>query len=143
MEHKNGFTLLEILVVVMIVTILGTIVAVRVLPELGKARSSKAVAQIANFQTALKLYHLDNKRYPTQQQGLQALCTAPTRPPLPANYRPGGYLEKPGIPEDPWGGQYVYLIPGAGGAEYEVICYGADGEPGGDGEAADISSLDL
>lgn len=143
MEKRQGFTLLEILVVVMIITILATIVAVRVIPELGKANVSKAAAQITNFQTALKLYRLDNKRLPTQAQGLAALCEQPTRPPIPDGFREGGYLESPVLPRDPWGGEYVYLVPGSRGADCEIISYGADGEPGGEGENADISSIDL
>ena len=143
MQQRQGFTLLEILVVVMIITILATIVAVRVIPELGKANVSKAVAQITNFQTALNLYRLDNKRFPTQAQGLQALCEQPTRPPIPDNYRTGGYLESPVLPRDPWDGEYVYIVPGSKGADYEIISYGADGEPGGEDENADISSLVL
>lgn len=140
---KGGFSLIELLVVVLIITILATIVGVKVLPELGKAQTAKAVAQLSNFSTALKLYQLDAGRLPTLDQGLAALCEKPTASPVPEKYRDGGYLESRTVPLDPWGREYVYLVPGSEGEPYEIVCYGADGEPGGEGEDADLSSSNL
>ena len=86
---------------------------------------------------------MDNGRYPTGQQGLEALCRKPTTAPIPPAYEEGGYLKKPGIPRDEWGNAFVYMVPGPDGTPYEILSYGSDGEPGGEGEAADISSLDV
>jgi general secretion pathway protein G len=143
MKSRSGFTLLEVLVVVLIVTILATIVGINVLPHLGKANEAKAIAQIQAFRTGLKLFHMDHGRYPTQEQGLRALCEPPTQPPLVTKFPPEGYLESRKVPLDPWGREYVYLAPGPGGSPFEIVTYGADGEPGGDGTNADISSLNL
>ena len=140
---KAGFTLLEILVVVLIITILASIVAVKVIPRLGESKVAAAKAQMSNFDTALDLYRLDNGCYPTQEQGLEALCEKPKIPPLPVKYSDEGYLKKKMLPLDPWGHEYVYLVPGAEGEPYEIISYGSDGEPGGEKEAADISSAKL
>jgi len=144
MRARSGFTLLEILVVVMIITILATIVGVNVVREPGRARAAAARAQIgATFSTALSLYRMDNGFYPTQEQGLDALCRKPDTAPVPPRYREGGYLEKRKLPLDPWGRAYVYLVPGRDDAPYEILSYGSDGEPGGEDEAADISGADL
>jgi len=140
MQRRSGFTLLEILVVVLIITILATIVGVNVAHEPGKARVAAARAQIDTFRTTLQLYRMDQGRMPTPEQGLRALCEKPVIPPLPAKYPDGGYLESHVLPKDPWGRDYVYVIPGPNGQPYEVLSYGADGEPGGDGDAEDISS---
>lgn len=141
--NRSGFSLIELLVVVLIITILATIVGVRVLPELAKAKTAKATAQISNFCTGLKLYQMDTGRLPTREQGLAALCEKPVTDPVPEKYREGGYLESKTVPLDPWGREYVYLVPGSGGKPYEIVCYGADGEPGGEGEDVDLSSLGL
>lgn len=140
MQRRDGFTLLEILVVVLIITILATIVGVNVAKEPGKARAAAAAAHIGTLRTALQLYRMDNGMYPTQEQRLEALCTKPDRSPVPQRYREEGYLESRKLPVDPWGNPYVYLVPGRQGSPFEVLSYGGDGEPGGDGEAADISS---
>ena len=142
-DTRAGFTLLEILVVVLIITILATIVGVNVAREPGRARVTAAMAQIRTFRTALQLYRMEQGQIPTQGQGLQALCLKPTQPPVPSKYREEGYLESRNLPLDPWGNDYVYLVPGPEGAPYEIISYGADGEPGGEGEARDISSTEL
>lgn len=142
MKSNGGFTLLEILVVVMIITILATIVGVNVYKDPGKAKVAAAKAQISGgFMEALERYRMDNGFFPTQEQGLDALRTKPGISPVPKDYPEEGYMRK--IPSDPWGNPYVYLIPGSKGAPYEIISYGADGEPGGEGEKADISSADL
>jgi general secretion pathway protein G len=143
MSRQAGFTLLEILVVVLIITILATLVGVNVAKEPGRARVTAAKTQIGAFRTALQLYRMDNGRLPTQAQGLAALCEHPASPPAPPNYREGGYLESRNLPRDPWGNAYVYLSPGMGGDPFEIVSYGADGEPGGEGEDADISSAGL
>ena len=141
---KNaGFTLIELIVVVLIITILATVVGVKVIPELSKAKVAKAVAQISNFRTALNLYRMDTGRLPTRQQGLESLCVKPTLPPVPMKYRNVGYLDSLTVPFDAWGNEYVYLVPGTSGEEYEIISYGADGESGGEDENADISSSRL
>jgi general secretion pathway protein G len=143
MTRNSGFTLLEVLVVVLIITILATIVGVKVANEPGRARVATARAQIGNFKTALNLYRMDNGRLPTQEQGLRALCRLPSIPPIPQRFRPGGYLDSARLPTDPWGFEYVYLVPGAEGQEFEILTYGADGDPGGEGEDVDTSSVDL
>jgi general secretion pathway protein G len=133
-----GFTLLEILVVVLIITILATVVGVRVANRPGEARVVAAKAQMTIFRTAIGLYRMHHGRVPTTQQGLQALCRRPTVPPLPDDYPDEGYLDSANLPQDPWGNPYVYLAPGPLGTPFEIASYGADGEPGGEGEAADI-----
>jgi general secretion pathway protein G len=143
MKTDAGFTLIEILVVVLIITILATIVGVNVIPHLGKANVAAATAQIREFKTALKLYQMDSGMVPTQRQGLLALCVKPDTPPVPNNYPQDGYLDGKLPPRDPWGRDYVYLAPSPDGSAYEIISYGSDGEPGGQGTAADISSLVL
>ncbi len=142
MNSRSGFTLLEILVVVMIVTILASIVGVYVADLPGKGRIAAAKAQIEVFGSSLQRYRMDNGRLPTQEQGLRALCAIPDRPPVPDNYPEFGYLEKRELPLDPWKNDYVYIVPGPKGEPFEIFTYGADGEPGGGGEDADISSSD-
>jgi len=142
-KNRDGFTLLEVLVVVLIITILATIVGVNVARKPGEARAATAVAQIRVFETALKLYRMEQGRYPTQEQGLQALCEKPATGPAPNRYPEEGYLDKRTLPLDPWKNPYVYLIPGPNNEPYMIISYGSDGEPGGEGESADISSLSI
>jgi general secretion pathway protein G len=141
--ERAGFSLLEILVVILIITILATLVGVNVARKPGEARVTAARAQIGTFGTALRLYRMEQGRLPTQKQGLEALCEIPRTPPVPSKYPDGGYLETRHLPLDPWGNPYVYLVPGRDGTAFEVISYGADGEPGGQGEAADLSSSNL
>ncbi|MFC1452577.1 type II secretion system major pseudopilin GspG [Verrucomicrobiota bacterium] len=143
MNRESGFTLLEILVVVLIIAVLATIVGVNVAKEPGRARVTAATAQIRVLTNALQLYRMDNGFIPSQQQGLRALCEPPSVPPLAPRYREGGYLETRNLPKDGWGNEYVYLVPGRSGEAYEILSYGADGEPDGQGEAADISSSTL
>ena len=142
MGSRSGFTLLEILVVVLIITILATIVGLNVAREPGKARAAAAKAQIGTFRTALQLYRMNHGQIPTQAQGLSALCVRPTLAPVPENYPADGYLETRTVPLDPWGRDFAYLVPGTRGEAFEVISYGADGQPGGEDDAADISSSD-
>lgn len=138
MKSRAGFTLMELLVVILIITILSTVVGVKLVGRTAEARHAAVVAQLESFKTALKMYGMDNGRLPTQQQGLLALVNPSAIEPQPRKFPQHGYLDH--IPLDPWGNDYVYLIPGANGESYEVICYGRDGEAGGEGEDADVST---
>ena len=140
MKTQSGFTLLEILVVVLIITILATLVGINVIPELGKSKAAVAQAQIGTFRTALNMYRMNHGQYPTQSQGLMALVEVPVSPPIPDRYPETGYLETRRLPLDPWNHDYVYVVPGPDREAYEIISYGADGEPEGEGENADIRS---
>lgn len=139
---RAGFTLIEIMVVVFIIGILLAIVAPRLISRTDDARVVKAKAQIKNFDTALKLFKIDNGFYPSTEQGLEALVAKPSIGKIPKNYRQGGYLEKKKIILDPWGNSYVYISPGMQD-DYDIICYGADGIPGGEGYDADITNWDI
>jgi len=140
MKRRNGFTLIEILIAMTIIGILSSVVGLSVAGYLRKAKLEAARSQIKTFQTALQMYKAAHAQIPTTAQGLGALCIAPTIPPTPRDYPPEGYLESRNLPNDPWGNPYIYLVPGRRGEPYEIISYGADGEEGGTGEAADISS---
>jgi general secretion pathway protein G len=137
---SSGFTLIEIMVVIVILGILAALVVPRIIERPDQARVIAAKSDIASIMQALKLYRLDNQRYPTGEQGLSALVAKPTSPPVPPNWKPNGYLER--LPKDPWGNAYQYLNPGLRG-EIDVFSFGADGQPGGTGFDADIGSWDL
>lgn len=137
-----GFTLIEILVVLIIITILAGFVGMNVLRKPGEARVAAAKMQIKTLQAAIKLYHAEQNHFPTQSQGLHALVRKPTFAPIPKNYPAGGYLDARDVPPDPWGEAYIYMIPGRDGELFEIISYASDSEPGGDGDAADLSSSD-
>ena len=139
----SGFTLIEILVVVMIITLLASIVAVNVLRKPGEARISTARMQIRQLQTAIQLYRSEQGLLPSQEQGLEALVAQPSTEPIPQRYPAEGYLESRRVPKDPWNNDYIYIAPGRSGEAFEIISYGSDGEPEGEGEAADISSAAL
>jgi general secretion pathway protein G len=136
----RGFTLIEILVVIVILGVLAALIVPNVISRPDEARVTVARSDIAAIMSALKIYRLDNQRYPTGEQGLAALVAKPEQPPVPPNWKPGGYLEK--LPKDPWGRPYVYLNPGVRG-EVEVMSFGGDGQPGGSGTDADIGSWEL
>ena len=138
--RQRGFTLIEIMVVVVIIGILGALVVPKLLGRTGESRVAAARVDISTLMSALKLYKLDNQRYPTTEQGLNALVAKPDAAPVPPNWKPGGYLER--LPKDPWGRPYQYLNPGLKG-EVDVFSYGADGQSGGTGIDADIGSWDL
>jgi general secretion pathway protein G len=138
--RSRGFTLIEIMVVVVILAVLGALVVPKILSNVDKARVTRAASDIRAIETALDLYRLDNFKYPTTEQGLIALVKQPVDPTL-TNYRAGGYL--PSLPKDPWGNVYLYASPGADGRDYDIITYGRDGKPGGEGFDADISNATL
>lgn len=130
-----GFTLIELMVVLVIIGVLGALIVPNVLDRTDDARATAARTDVNNIMQALKLYKLDNLRYPSGEQGLQALIARPSAPPVPPNWRV--YLEK--LPNDPWGNPYQYLNPGVKG-EVDVMSLGADGKTGGEGKDADIGS---
>ena len=134
-RRSAGFTLIELLVVLSIIAVLAALIAPNVIGYIDDSRATAAQADVGQIMNALKRYKLDNQRYPTPEQGLQALVTRPAAPPAPPNWR--GYLDR--LPNDPWGTPYQYLNPGIYG-EVDVMSYGADGAPGGEGKDADIGS---
>ncbi len=134
---SQGFTLIEILIVVVILSILAIAVVPQFLDQPEKARVARAQSDIQNLKTALSMYKLDNFSYPSTSQGLQALVSKPAGQPLAKNWKPGGYMEK--MVRDPWGNDYQYLNPGNHGA-IDIYSFGKDGQPGGDGDNADIGN---
>ena len=140
MVRARGFTLIEIMVVVVILAILGTLVAPQILGRIDEARVTKARNDLRLYESALDLYRMDNFRYPTTEQGLDALVKKPNDPNL-KNWRPDGYVKQ--LVKDPWGHDYVYVAPGTGGTPYDLLSLGADGQPGGQGLDADLSVRDL
>ena len=132
---QAGFTLIELMVVLVIIGVLAALIVPHVLDRADDARATAAKTDVNNLVQALKLYRLDNQRYPTAEQGLQALIAKPTTAPVPGNWKP--YLEK--LPNDPWGRPYQYLSPGIKG-EIDVMSFGADGQSGGEGKDADVGS---
>ena len=134
-SYRRGFTLIELLVVLVIIGVLAALIVPNVMGRADDAKVMAAKTDVSNLMQALKLYRLDNSRYPSAEQGLQALVNKPTAGPAPANWKP--YLDK--LPNDPWGKPYQYLNPGIKG-EVDVMSFGADGQAGGDGINADIGS---
>src|SRR5262245_50321971 len=134
-RRSRGFTLIEVMVVVVILGLLAAIIVPKVMSRPDEARVVAARADIAALSQALKLYRLDNTFYPTTEQGLQALVQRPTTQPVPPNWKQGGYLDR--LPKDPWNHDYQFLNPGLRG-EIDVFSLGADGTPGGEGNNADI-----
>ena len=140
--NQRGFTLIELMVVIVILGILAGLIVPRIMGRPEEARRMKARVQLESIETALKLYKLDNGFYPTTEQGLEALISPPQSDPVPGSWRKGGYLEKSGVGKDPWKRPYVYLSPGVHG-DFDIISYGADGVPGGEDENQDINSWEL
>jgi general secretion pathway protein G len=138
-QHK-GFTLIEIMIVIVIMGIMASLVVPKIMGRPDEARVMASKHDIAAIVQALKLYSLDNQRLPTTEQGLQALVTKPNTAPLPRNWKSGGYLDK--VPKDPWGNPYQYLAPGLHG-EIDVFSLGVDGKLGGEGNDADIGSWEI
>jgi len=139
--NERGFTLIELMVVIVILGILAGLIVPRIMGRPDEARQAKARIQLESLETALKLYKLDNGNYPTTEQGLQALVEAPAAEAQAKNWRQGGYLEKGKVPKDPWDNDFVYLSPGMHG-DYDLSSRGADGEPDGEGKNKDINSWD-
>ncbi len=141
-HRSGGFTLIELMVVIVILGILAGLIVPRIMGRPDEAKQLKAKLQIESLETALKLYKLDNGSYPSTDQGLEALVAKPDTPPVPRKWRDGGYLEKGRVPVDPWGNTFVYLSPGVHG-DYDIASYGADGVNGGDGKNSDINSWEI
>ncbi len=139
-HRPRGFSLIEILVVVVIIGILAAVVVPRVMDEPDRAMVTRAKQDVQALVTALNMYRLDNHTYPSTEQGLEALVRQPSGQPEAPNWRPGGYLDR--LPSDPWGREYQYLHPGVNG-EIDVWSYGANGMPGGEGKNAEIGNWNL
>jgi general secretion pathway protein G len=140
-DHR-GFTLIELMVVIVILGILAIYIGPKIMGRPEEAKQVKAKVDIVALETALKLYKLDNGVYPSTEQGLQALVEAPQAGTLPKKWREGGYLEKGKVPKDPWGNEFIYLSPGVQG-DFDIISYGADGAPGGEGTNKDINNWEI
>jgi general secretion pathway protein G len=141
-RRTRGFTLIEILVVVVILGILAALVVPQIMGRIDDATVVKAKSDIRALQTALNLFRLDNFRYPTTDQGLEALVRQPADPTI-RGWKPGGYLQNQRVMKDPWGFEYQYLYPGTRGGEYDLFTFGADGQEGGEGINADIGNWNL
>jgi len=141
-DGRKGFTLIELMIVIVIIGILATLLIPRIMERPEEARRIKGKMDIKTIESALKLYKIDSGTYPTTEQGLEALVKKPETSPLPKKWREGGYLEG-SVPNDPWGNPFYYTSAGSDGRDYEIISYGNDGQPGGTGRDADISSTDL
>jgi general secretion pathway protein G len=142
LRDTRGFTLIEIMVVIVILALLAALVGPKLIGRSDDAKIADAKVQIRNLETALKLYKLDSGVFPSTDQGLSSLITKPTTGVIPKNYKAEGYLESKNLPKDPWGSDYVYLSPGEHG-DYDLCSYGADGAKGGDGKSADICSWNI
>ena len=141
-SRHQGFTLIELMVVIVILSVLAVYMMPKLMGRPEQARRERARVDIRALETALKLYKLDNGKYPTTEQGLQALVQRPSSGPEPRNWRDGGYIDRGKIIKDPWGNEYVYLSPGVHN-DFDIVSYGADGEPGGEDENADVKSWEM
>ncbi len=140
-ESRDGFTLIEIMAVVLIIGLLSGIVGVAVFSQVEKGKATAAKTQIRNLEGVLELYHMDNSRFPTTEQGLEALATRPSGSPEPRNYPEGGYMRSETVPVDPWGEPYQYEYPGQHNSRsFDLWTYGADGAPGGEGPDRDLGN---
>ena len=140
-RSQCGFTLVEIMVVVVILGILAAVIVPRFLSRPDEAKVTKAQVDIKSLEEALGLFKLDNGFFPSTEQGLKALVTKPESGRIPKKFAEGGYLKK--VPNDPWGNPFVYISPGVRSRDFDLISYGADGEPGGEGFDADINSWEI
>ncbi len=139
-QKQHGFTLLEVMVVIVILGILASMVVPNLLGNKETADKQKVISDITQLENVLDMYKLENANYPTTEQGLEALVEKPTIDPIPRKYRDGGYIKR--LPKDPWGNDYQFLSPGERG-RYDLYSLGADGEEGGEGNAADIGNWNL
>ena len=139
LSNRAGFTLIELMVVIVILALLAALVGPKLMGRTDDAKIQTTRTQIGSLETALKLYKLDNGVYPSTEQGLNALVTKPAAGVIPKNYKDGGYLEKKQVPKDGWGNDFLYVAPGEHG-DYDLFSYGADGAKGGDGKNTDITS---
>ncbi|MFH2092691.1 MAG: type II secretion system major pseudopilin GspG [Pseudomonadota bacterium] len=139
--NQAGFSFIELMVVVVILGILASAIIPRYMDKTDKAKAVKAKVDVSAIETSLKMYKLDNGIYPSTEQGLLALVEKPTTDPIPRNWSEKGYFEKGNILKDPWGNEYMYLFPGIHN-DYDIISYGADAAPGGEGINKDITSWD-
>ncbi len=140
-HRMQGFTLIEIIVVVVIIGLLAAVIAPNIFGQVEEARIKKSLSDLRALESALNLYRLDNFNYPSTDQGIQALVTKPSGSPEPKNWRKGGYI--PRLPLDPWGSEYQYAYPGASGSEFDLFTFGADGKLGGEENNKDLSTADL
>jgi general secretion pathway protein G len=138
--YQAGFTLIEVMIVIVIMGIMASLIVPKIMGRPDEARVVASKQDIASILQALKLYRLDNQRLPSTEQGLQALVTKPSSPPVPSNWKSDGYLDR--LPKDPWGNPYQYLSPGLNG-DIDVFSFGSDGAIGGEGNDADIGSWNL
>lgn len=138
-RRASGFTLIEIMVVLVIIAILGALIAPQIIGQVGEARVKATRLDLRTLATSLDIYQIDNFRYPTSEQGLEALVKAPTVEPFAKNWRPQGYIRGGKVPKDQWDKPYFYRQPGSDGRPYDLYTYGADEQEGGEGENADFS----
>jgi general secretion pathway protein G len=141
--NKNGFTIIEVLVVIVILGLLATFMVPKIMGKPDEARIAKAKNDIQAIESALKMYKLDSGYYPTTEQGLEALIQKPSIEPIPKNFRKGGYLETSKTPLDPWDSPFIYRCPGENDRDYEIISLGADRVEGGEDYNTDIKSYEL
>jgi len=142
LRSNSGFTLIEIMVVIVILALLAALVGPKIIGRSDDAKIADVKVQIRNLETARKLYKLDSGVYPSTEQGLSSLITKPATGVIPKNYKSEGYLESKTLPKDPWSNEYIYLSPGEHG-DYDLCSYGSDGAKGGESKAADICSWNI